>query len=346
MAKKLVVQRNLRKSQRGGAPYLKYLGFSAIGLIFLVVITPYLLRDKSREATKKRTISESGVVTKELPVQARTEPAPEKTNVPAAAAAKPESVSPAIPAGAPAGEEAVNPPRPQSSPETAPKTVTASREPSPPQPQAAPGPVEKGPAAAQQASPKESEDEPPLPPVAPPKETTPGGTSQGSQGVLFPKSGNTSEAPPAVAENPHPKAVKRTGRMAQHKKTASAAKPAKIPKTVRCAKPAVKAKPAVSAKPAAPGPKPVAPAAKDVGSFGVQVGSVFKSMSQAQSVQKRLAARGYKASIRRVGCSGYCVVTSASSRSKAYTLKEQMNAVGLKNTKVVGTVPPAQAGKR
>ncbi|MDR3568881.1 MAG: SPOR domain-containing protein [Syntrophobacteraceae bacterium] len=324
MAKKLIVQRNLRRTKGGGAPYLKYLVFSAIGLIFLVVITPYLLRDKSHEMTKKRPVPESGVVTKELPTEVRTRPAPEKPTDLAGAAGNPESAGPAG-GGAYAGPESVNPKQPQSAPEPAPKAVTASQEPSAPQqapPAAAPGPGEKGMAASQTEN---------VPPAAAPQNVISTQPGQTSQQVLFPKSENPSEAPPAEARNPRPKAVKETGGTVRRKKTVISAKKAPKPKTLRCAKPA--AKPAACEKPS--------------GSYAVQVGSVFKNISRAESIRKHLAARGYKASIRHVGASGYLVVTSSSSRSSAYTLMAQMNAGGLKNTKIVGaSAQPAQAAKR
>jgi hypothetical protein len=325
MAKKLVVQRNLRKTRGGGAPYLKYLVFSAIGLIFLVGITPYLLRDKSREATQKRPIPESGVVTKELPTQAPMQPALQPANSAATAAPQPEAAGPAV-AGAPAGPGSVNPQQPQPTPQAAPGAVTASREPAAPPAQPTPATVGNGSEASRHAAPPVYEP-PPAPPEKPVTQAPSAETAQKSPKVLFPKNGSPAEGFPARAERPHAKAVKKTAGMVRRKKTASAAKPVNKSENLHCAKPALGVKPAVGSKPAA-GPKAG-------GSYSVQVGSVFRNMSQAESVQKHLAAKGYRASIRRVACSGFLVVTSPSSKDNAYTLKEQMNAGGVRNARVV-----------
>jgi hypothetical protein len=68
MQKKLVLRRNLRRGGGSGQRYLKYLAISAVSLIFLVIVTPYLLKQKSNESNK-RPVPAKGEVTKELPKQ-------------------------------------------------------------------------------------------------------------------------------------------------------------------------------------------------------------------------------------------------------------------------------------
>ena len=355
MAKKFVVRRNLRKPQ-GGTSYLKYLVFSAIGLVFLVVITPYLLRDKGGDATKKRLLPESGAVRKELPQQAQQQQAPEKVNEPAIAGTTTEPGGPAFPATSPAP---ANPPQTQSASEQALKGVTASQEAvSPPQAQPAskPGPAQTAPGdegltTPRETAPPETVKEPEQ--AAPEKASSqaqPAEKAQADQKVLFPKKGIPSEGVAAEPENPRAKAAAKTSDRTHRTKTALSAKTAQKQKKPFCApgaKSAAGAKPGVSpAAGAQPGVRPAA-GAKANGCYAVQVGSVYKNLKQAESVRKSLTAKGYKASIRNVAGSGYLVVTSASSRSGAYTLKEQMNAQGLKNAKVVGgDAKPAKAGQR
>jgi hypothetical protein len=349
MAKKLVVQRNLRKPQSGA--YLKYLVFSAIGLIFLVVITPYLLRDKSRDASKKMPVPDQGAVRKEMPIQAQQQPAPQNQNDSGSATA-PVSAGSTTP-GAPPLPGSVNPPQAQPTSGPAGSGVTASQQAPPPQtqfppqpanegaaaappavspPQAQPSsqPVEEGTTAPQQAPAPEAVQGPP--PAAPEQASAPPAppaeTGQATHGVLFPKKGNRSEGAAAVrTQNPHGKATKKTAGKVCRTKTVCTTNPAHKPKTAQSAKAGVC--PRVS------------------GGYAVQVGSVFKSAGQAQSLQKKLAAKGYRTSIRRTASKGYLVVTCSTSRSSAYTLREQLAVEGLKSARVVGTDPgPAQAVKR
>ena len=293
MAKKLVVQRNRRKPQKGGAPYLKYLVFSAIGLIFLVVITPYLLRDKSREETRNRPVPERGAITKKLPKQVQQQPAPENLNQSATATTTPQSAGATIPAAS-TSPEAVNPPQALPAPEPAAKGVAAQQEASQPGTINAPPP-----AASEKAS-------------AP---AQPAQTPQTARKVLFPQKANRSGGAAAGSENLHANTVTNSGRRMHRKKTAFSAKPAPKPETPQSAEPAVSARPS--------------------GRYVVQVGSVFRNFGQAQSLRNKLAAEGYRTSIRLLPNSGYLVVTSPSTRSTAYTEQVQMNAGGLRNTKVV-----------
>ncbi len=331
MAKKLIVQRNLRRSQGGGAPYLKYLVFSALGLIFLVVITPYLLRDKSRETAKKMPVPERGTITKELPQQAQQQPAqqqpaPQNANESATAGTPPESVVPPLP-GASTPPESGRQQQSQPAPAPAQNPASASQQATPPQTQPAPAQGETGVTAPRETSPPEAANK--LQPAAPEKTTTPvqpAEEPETSQKLLFPKGNSAAAAEPG---NPRAKAAAQTGGKAQRAKKTYTAKQAHKPKKPPCVKP----KPRVCAKSSE--------------SYSVQVGSVFRDLKQAVSTQKRLAAKGYRASVHRAPCSGYLVVTSPSSQSSAYTLREQMNSEGLKNTKVVGFCPkPTQAGQQ
>ncbi|MDR3553727.1 MAG: SPOR domain-containing protein [Syntrophobacteraceae bacterium] len=337
MAKKLVVQRNLRKPQSGA--YLKYLVFSAIGLIFLVVITPYLLRDKSRDASKKMPVPDQGAVTKEMPMQAQQQPAPQNQNDSGSATTPGSSGSTTPPQAQPAPGPAGNavtasqqapPPQTQFPPQ--PANAGAAAVPpavSPPQAQPLSQPPEEGMTAPQQAPAPEAAQGPP--PAAPEQASTPSAppaeSGQANQGVLFPKKGNPSEgAAAAGTRNPHGKAMKRTAGKVCRTKTV-------------CTNPAHKPKTAQSAKPG------VCPRVN--GGYAVQVGSVFKSAGQAESLQKKLAAKGYRTSIRRTASKGYLVLTCPTNRSSAYTLREQLAVEGLKSARVVGTDPkPAQAVKR
>lgn len=334
MAKKLVVQRNLRRSPGGGAPYLKYLVFSALGLIFLVVITPYLLRDKSREGSKKMPVPERGTITKELPQQAQQQPAqqqpaPQNSNESATTATPPESVVPALP-GTSTPPEAGRQQQAQPAPAPPQNPVSGSQQATPPQTQPAPAPAqeETGVTGQRKTSPPEAENK--LQPAAPEETAAPAQPAEKpetSQKLLFPKA-NSSEGAAAEPGNQRAKAAAQTGGKAHGAKKAYTAKQAHKAKKPPCVKP----KPRVCTK--------------DGESYSVQVGSVFRDLKQAESTQKRLAAKGYRASVHRVPCSGYLVVTSPSSRSKAYTLQTQMSSAGLRNTKVVGIcAKPAQAGQ-
>jgi phosphoribosylformylglycinamidine (FGAM) synthase PurS component len=280
MRKKLVLQRNLRRGGGGGAPYLKYLVIAALGLIFLVIITPYLVKQKSDDVTK-RQIPEKGAITKELPKQPEQSPParlPEAAK-PAELPGYPETRRPET-AMAP---EPVKPPEVQPAPQP-PEPVPAAPQ-RPPVEEAAPS---QGKAAAPEKAPS---DHPSRPAEPAPKD-------------LFPKKWDTSEAPLTAAQKGPVKPEAKAGG------------------------------PASSAKPAASAPS------TRRADYAVQVGPVSIDKSQAQTVQKDLAAKGYKAVVRTVahGC-GYSVTTGAVTQSKAYTLLEQMKIQGLNNAKVIKVAP-------
>ncbi len=96
----------------------------------------------------------------------------------------------------------------------------------------------------------------------------------------------------------------------------------------------------VQAPPTKPAPpaKPASPTVK--GDYAIQVGAVFKDKSQAESLRKDLAAKGYRAVIGPAtnGCC-YVVTTGPCPQSKAYTLLEQMRIQGLNNTKIIKLAP-------
>jgi hypothetical protein len=93
-----------------------------------------------------------------------------------------------------------------------------------------------------------------------------------------------------------------------------------------------------AAKAAAPAAKPSAPAGK--GGYAVQVGNTFKSKQEAEAVRRDLAKKGYSAVVRPAKKGpGYCVTTSPSVASKAYTLQEQMKIQGLSTTAVIKVAP-------
>jgi len=118
---------------------------------------------------------------------------------------------------------------------------------------------------------------------------------------LFPKKGAISEAPPAVA----PKAP---------------------------------GKPGPKAAGQTPAAKPAASTAK--GNYAVMVGAAYKNRSEAETVRKDLAKKGYSASVR-IGPygAGFSVVTSPIPESKAYTLQEQMKIQGVSNTTIIRVAP-------
>src|SRR5208337_3019893 len=93
----------------------------------------------------------------------------------------------------------------------------------------------------------------------------------------------------------------------------------------------------LAAKPAPSTPK---------GNYAVLVGAAYKNKSEAETVRKDLARKGYSAIVRTApGGSGYSVITRHSPERKAYTLQEQMKIQGLSNTTVIKVTPvpgPAQ----
>ncbi len=145
MQKKVFLQRNLRKGGGGGPPYMRYLLISAICLVLLVLIVPYLFRVKNKEVTK-RPVPERGAITKEVP---RTpEPsAPENITE----QVKPE---PAVVPEAVKTPEVQSPPKPPEMPPATPQQV-ASPEPPPAGDAYAPENVQPAPAPARTAKPAE-----------------------------------------------------------------------------------------------------------------------------------------------------------------------------------------------
>ncbi|MHC1727942.1 MAG: SPOR domain-containing protein [Syntrophobacteraceae bacterium] len=65
MQKKIFMQKNSQKGGGGGSSYLKYLLIAAVGLLFLVIVTPYLLKGKGKDVPR-RAVPDKGVL-KELP---------------------------------------------------------------------------------------------------------------------------------------------------------------------------------------------------------------------------------------------------------------------------------------
>jgi hypothetical protein len=243
---------------------------TVIALAFLVVIAPYLLKDKGSQ-NGKRAVPDKKGITRELPKQAE-QPAPERSSGQTTPVAQVAPVPPPEPAGKPGASKPEEPEQPAKPPEQD-STV--------PKQGAAPPPVTEKPEQS-------------APPAAKPGETV-------------------SPAP----RDPFPK-----------KGTSSAAPPAKAP-----VKPG--AKEAQPVRQAPPPAKPAQPVDKG-GGYAVQVGSIYKTKSEAQKVVKDLAAKGYKAIVRNAeNGAGYYVVTSPCQQSKAYTLREQMKIQGLGDTKVV-----------
>jgi cell division protein FtsN len=109
------------------------------------------------------------------------------------------------------------------------------------------------------------------------------------------------------------------------------AAPSEAPETAALEAPA---KPEAKAAGPPPPAKPAPSAEK--GDYAVQVEAIFKNRPQAEKVRKDLATKGYSAVVRTdADGGGYLVTTSPSSRSKAYTLQEQMRTQGFSNTKVI-----------
>jgi hypothetical protein len=66
MQKKVFLQRNVPKGGGGGPPYIKYLMISAVCLLLVVLIIPYLFKGKNRDVTK-RPVPDRGMITNEVP---------------------------------------------------------------------------------------------------------------------------------------------------------------------------------------------------------------------------------------------------------------------------------------
>ncbi|MFZ2445460.1 MAG: SPOR domain-containing protein [Syntrophobacteraceae bacterium] len=174
MAKKVFLQ----KGRKGGgrSPYVKYLLLAALGLILLVIVTPYLLQQKGKESTRKLG-AEKVVVKKELPKP--PEPAPGEISsgegLPGGLAAKPE-----------AAPEPPKPPEPPPAPKVEP----------PPPPQAVQPPAEPAPKDLFPKSPSLTQAVPPPAPVH-------GKREQAAPPPAAVK-GKQDQAPPARAGTPAP----------------------------------------------------------------------------------------------------------------------------------------------
>jgi cell division protein FtsN len=90
----------------------------------------------------------------------------------------------------------------------------------------------------------------------------------------------------------------------------------------------------------AAGQPPAAKAApsKVKGDYAVRVGATYKNKSEAETVRKDLARKGYSAIVR-AAPDGYSVITNPTPERKAYTLQEQMRIQGVSNTSVIKATP-------
>jgi len=98
MQKKVFLQKNPRRGG-GRSPYVKYLLMAALGLMLLVLITPYLLNQKGRDSGR-RTLTEKGMLRKDLPKPPETPPGEIPATAekpPGATAEKPEAPQPSEP---------------------------------------------------------------------------------------------------------------------------------------------------------------------------------------------------------------------------------------------------------
>ncbi len=172
---------------------MKYLMISAVCLVLLVLITPYLFRGKNKEVTK-RPVPDRGTITKEVPKSVEPS-APERI----AEQVKPE---PAVAPEAMKTPEVQPPPKPPEMPPAAPQQV-ATPEPPPAGNTFVPENVPRAPAPAQTAR----------PPEPAPRD-------------LFPKKTTVSEAPPteAVRKAPGKPAPKPAGQPPAAKPAPSTAK--------------------------------------------------------------------------------------------------------------------------
>lgn len=184
MQKKVFLQKNSQKGG-GGSPYLKYLLIAAVGLLLLVIVTPYLLKGKGKDVPR-RAVPEKGVH-KELPKP--PEPAPRE--------AVPDLAKPVEP---------VQPPQPAQPPETA--RAPEPAKPAEPVPAAPQKTLPEIPPTAQAPTPAP---EPAQPPAAKPAEPAPKD--------LFPKKGTPAGKTPGVAGKQPAETGRRPG------KPAIAAKP-------------------------------------------------------------------------------------------------------------------------
>lgn len=346
MAKKLIVQRNLGNVRGSGATTRKYLGIVLVVLAIIVIITPYLLRKKSRTEGQNRAAVEHGAITKEMPM-----PVQQKTSAVTSQASTTATTSPvSTPSEAVKPQQARPVPGPdeglKAQPPTAPAQERSTSQPaengksvsaeSPaPQPQPATGVAPQQQPTSTQTLPQSSQEQ-----VAAPQ------PASAPQAVTEPYAGPPVKAKPPVLQVKKPKEAHKVlfSQKTNHCKPTATAQ-SKTGYEKGSGKNGVKIYRTTlsgnsSHNKASSPPKPVA--RTKVGTdYAVQVGSVYRSVGQAQLLQKKLTAKGYRASIHRVACSGFLVVTTPSTKSNAYTLREQMSADGLKKTKVVPTGPVA-----
>ncbi len=194
MRKKLILRRNLRKGGGGGPPYLKYLVIGAVSLVFLVIVTPFLVKQKKE--VNKRPVPEKGAITKELPKQPE-QPAPERLPEPAERFEPPRSAETGPPETAVAPEP-VKPPQVQAeAQQVEPVPATAQKPPvaKPPPLQGKTSAVEKAPS-----------DESARPVEPPPKD-------------LFPKQRTPAGAPLSPARKEPAKAGAEPGSSAPSRQT-------------------------------------------------------------------------------------------------------------------------------
>lgn len=136
MQKKVFLQKNPRQGGGGRSPYVKYLLIAALGLMLLVLITPYLLNQKGGRDAGRRTLAEKGMLKKDLPKP--PEPAPAETppaaeNAPGTVAERPDPTRPAEPPK-PSEQAAPSPsiePLPPVLPQEPPQTARQQSEPAP-----------------------------------------------------------------------------------------------------------------------------------------------------------------------------------------------------------------------
>ncbi len=104
------------------------------------------------------------------------------------------------------------------------------------------------------------------------------------------------------------------------------------------AAPKASVKPGAKTASVTPAAKPPSPAGK--GNYAVQVGTTFKDRLEAETLRRDLARKGYSAVVRPAkNGSGYCVTTSPTIESKAYTLQVQMKIQGWSTTTVIRVAP-------
>ena len=92
MAKKIFLQKGSNKGGGGRSPYVKYLLWLALGLLLLVIVTPYLLNRKGKDISRKTT-QEKAAMLKEIPKPPEPAPGdlPASEKFPGGLAAKPET---------------------------------------------------------------------------------------------------------------------------------------------------------------------------------------------------------------------------------------------------------------